>query len=88
LQERRLEAQVDEANQTLKIAEQTFRSARAAIGMARSQEVPTEGAGTGVRSVRESTNEPHLLGNLVNNGSGDFTKALGGGWNTQQLPKL
>ena len=28
-----LEAQVDDANQTLKIAEQTFRSARAAIGV-------------------------------------------------------
>jgi NodT family efflux transporter outer membrane factor (OMF) lipoprotein len=71
-----LEAQVNEANQTLKIAEQDFRSARAAIGMARSQEVPTVGAGASVRSVRESANEPYFLTNLANNGSGDFTLPL------------
>ena len=71
-----LEVQVDDANQTLKIAEQTFRSARAAIGMARSKEVPTVGAGTSVRSVRESANEPYFLTNLANNGSGDFTLPL------------
>jgi NodT family efflux transporter outer membrane factor (OMF) lipoprotein len=71
-----LEAQVNEANQTLKIAEQDFRSARAAIGMARSREVPTVGAGASVRSVRESANEPYFLTNLANNGSGDFTLPL------------
>src|SRR6202051_1861435 len=71
-----LEGQVDDANQTLKIAEQTFRSARAAIDMARSKEVPTLGAGTSVRSVRQSTNEPYFLPNLANNGTGDFSLAL------------
>jgi NodT family efflux transporter outer membrane factor (OMF) lipoprotein len=71
-----LEAQVDDANQTLKIAEQTFRSARAAIGFARSNEVPTLGAGTRAGSVRQSANEPYFLTNLANNGSGDFSLSL------------
>jgi NodT family efflux transporter outer membrane factor (OMF) lipoprotein len=71
-----LEAQVNDANQTLKIAEQDFRSARAAIGVARSKEVPTLGAGTSVRSVRESANEPYFQTNLANNGSGDFSLPL------------
>jgi NodT family efflux transporter outer membrane factor (OMF) lipoprotein len=71
-----LEVQVDGANQTLKIAEQTFRSARAAIGAARSNEVPTLGAGTSARSVRESANEPYFLTDLANNGSGDFSLGL------------
>jgi NodT family efflux transporter outer membrane factor (OMF) lipoprotein len=71
-----LEAQVNEANQTLKIAEQDFRAARAAIGTARSKEVPTVGAGASVRSIRESANEPYFLTNLANNGSGDFTLPL------------
>jgi NodT family efflux transporter outer membrane factor (OMF) lipoprotein len=71
-----LEAQVDDANQTLKIAEQTFRAARAAIGVARSEEVPTLGVGASVSSVRESANEPYFLTNLANNGSGDFRLPL------------
>jgi NodT family efflux transporter outer membrane factor (OMF) lipoprotein len=68
-----LEAQVDDANQTLKIAEQTFRSARAAVGVARSNEFPTLGAGTSAGSVRESANEPYFLTNLANNGSADLS---------------
>jgi NodT family efflux transporter outer membrane factor (OMF) lipoprotein len=68
-----LEAQVDDANQTLKIAEQTFRSARAAIGVARSSEFPTLGAGARAGSVRESANEPYFLTNLANNGSADLS---------------
>src|ERR1700722_20063568 len=64
-----LEAQVNDANQTLKIAEQTFRSARAAMGVARSNEFPTLGAGTRAGSVRESANQPYFLTNLANNGS-------------------
>jgi NodT family efflux transporter outer membrane factor (OMF) lipoprotein len=71
-----LEAQVDDANQTLKIAEQTFRAARAAIGFARSNEVPALGAGASVSSLRESTNEPYFLPSLANNGTGDFTLPL------------
>jgi len=71
-----LETEVDEANQTLKIAEQTFRSARAAIGTARSSEFPTLGTGTSVGSVRESANQPYFLTNLANNGNGDFSLSL------------
>jgi NodT family efflux transporter outer membrane factor (OMF) lipoprotein len=68
-----LEAQIDTANQTLKAAAANFRSARAAIGYARSNEAPTIGAGGSVASVRESANEPYFLTNLANNGSGDFS---------------
>jgi len=71
-----LEAQVNDANQTLKIAEQTFRSARAAVSVARSNEFPTLGAGTRVGSVRESANEPYFLTNLANNGSGDYSLGI------------
>jgi NodT family efflux transporter outer membrane factor (OMF) lipoprotein len=68
-----LEPQVDTANQTLKAAEANFRSARAAIGYARSSEAPTIGTGVSVASVRESANQPYFLTNLANNGGGDFT---------------
>jgi len=68
-----LEAQVDTANQTLKVAEANFRAARTAIGYARAGETPTIGTGASVTSVRESANEPYFLTNLANNGGGDFT---------------
>ena len=68
-----LEAQVNGANQTLKIAEANFRSARAAIGLARSKEAPTVGTGVNVSTIRESADEPYFLTNLANNGGGDFT---------------
>src|ERR1700731_647881 len=48
-----LEAQVDTANQTLKIAEANFRAARTAIGTARSYEAPTVGTGASVGTLRE-----------------------------------
>jgi NodT family efflux transporter outer membrane factor (OMF) lipoprotein len=69
-----LETQVDDANQTLKISEQTFRAARAAIGFARSNEVPTLGVGASASSVRQSSNEPYFpTTSLANNGTGDFS---------------
>jgi NodT family efflux transporter outer membrane factor (OMF) lipoprotein len=71
-----LEAQVNDANQTLKTAEQTFRGARAAVGIARSNEVPTIGAGASVNSVRQSANEPYFVPNLANNGTADFRLPL------------
>jgi NodT family efflux transporter outer membrane factor (OMF) lipoprotein len=67
-----LEAQVDPANQTLKVAEANFRTARAAIGYARSNEAPTIGTNPSVGTVRESANAPYFLTNLANNGGGDF----------------
>jgi NodT family efflux transporter outer membrane factor (OMF) lipoprotein len=71
-----LEAQVDPANQTLKAAEANFRTARAAIGYARSNEAPTIGTSPSVGTVRESANEPYFLTNLANNGGGDFALPL------------
>jgi NodT family efflux transporter outer membrane factor (OMF) lipoprotein len=71
-----LEAQVDPANQTLKAAEANFRTARTAIGYARSSEAPTIGTNPSVGTVRESANEPYFLTNLANNGGGDFTLPL------------
>jgi NodT family efflux transporter outer membrane factor (OMF) lipoprotein len=68
-----LETQVNTANQTLKVAEANFRSARAAIGYAKANEAPTIGVGTNVSTVRESANEPYFLTNLANNGTGDFS---------------
>jgi NodT family efflux transporter outer membrane factor (OMF) lipoprotein len=68
-----LEAQIDTANQTLKIAEANFRSARTAISYARSSEAPTVGTGVSADTLRESANEPYFLTNLANNGGGDFT---------------
>ncbi|WP_263354579.1 efflux transporter outer membrane subunit [Acidicapsa acidisoli] len=71
-----LEAQVNDANQTLKIAEANFRSARAAIGFARSSEAPTVGVGASAHTMRESANEPYFYSSLANNGGGDFTLPL------------
>ncbi|QMV18510.1 efflux transporter outer membrane subunit [Granulicella sp. 5B5] len=71
-----LEAQVDDANQTLKIAAANFRAARAAIGFARSNEAPTVGVGASAGTVRESANQPYFLTNLANNGGGDFSSPI------------
>jgi len=71
-----LEAQVNDANQTLKIAEANFRSARTAIRFARSNEAPTVGVGASAQTMRESANEPYFYSNLANNGGGDFSMPL------------
>jgi NodT family efflux transporter outer membrane factor (OMF) lipoprotein len=68
-----LEAQVDTANQNLKIAEANFRSARTAIGYARSNEAPTVGTGVSAGTLRYSANQPYFLTSLANNGGGIFT---------------
>src|SRR5271163_3059388 len=49
-----LEAQVDSANQTLKIAEANYRQARTAIRFNRSYEAPTIGTAPSISAVRES----------------------------------
>src|ERR1700758_2350162 len=54
-----LEAQVNDANQTLKAAEANFRAARTAIGYARSYEAPTVRVSPSVGTVRQSSNEPY-----------------------------
>ena len=75
-----LEAQVNDANQTLKAAEANFRMARTAIGYARSYEAPTVGVSPSVGTVRQSSNEPYFPSasnsNFDNSGFGDFTVPL------------
>jgi NodT family efflux transporter outer membrane factor (OMF) lipoprotein len=71
-----LEARVEEANQTLKMADANFRAARANIGFYRAAEAPTIGVAPGVSAVRDSANQPYLSKTIVNNGEGNFTLPL------------
>ena len=75
-----LEAQIDSANQTLKIAEANFRQARTAIRFNRSSEAPTIGAAPNISTVRDSANQPYFPQGLANNGSGDFTLPVDLSW--------
>jgi NodT family efflux transporter outer membrane factor (OMF) lipoprotein len=71
-----LEARVEGANQTLKIADANFRAARANIGYYRASEAPTIGVAPGIAAVRDSANQPYLSKTIVNNGEGNFTLPL------------
>jgi NodT family efflux transporter outer membrane factor (OMF) lipoprotein len=71
-----LEAKVDGANQTLKMADANFRAARANIGYYRAAEAPTIGVAPGISAVRDSANQPYLSKTIVNNGEGNFTLPL------------
>jgi NodT family efflux transporter outer membrane factor (OMF) lipoprotein len=71
-----LEARVEGANQTLKIADANFRAARANIGFYRASEAPTIGVAPGIAAVRDSANQPYLSKTIVNNGTGNFTLPL------------
>ena len=75
-----LEAQVDRANQTLRIAEANFRQARAAIGYSRSFEAPTAGVSPGIETLRDSANEPYLASSVTPNPVGSFTLPLDSSW--------
>jgi NodT family efflux transporter outer membrane factor (OMF) lipoprotein len=68
-----LEEQVDGANQTLKQAEANFRSARAAIGVSRSNQAPTITAGPSVGAERLSPNQPYFNKAAATSGTGNFT---------------
>ena len=68
----RLEAQVDPANQTLKLAEANFRAARAAVRFSRASEAPTIGVEPSIGAVRDSNNQPYLNVSGANNGDGNF----------------
>src|SRR3984957_9311508 len=61
-----LEAKVDGANQTLKMADANFRAARANIGYSRAAEAPTIGVAPGISAVRDSANQPYLSKTIVN----------------------
>jgi NodT family efflux transporter outer membrane factor (OMF) lipoprotein len=71
-----LEAKVDGANQTLKMADANFRAARANIGYYRAAEAPTIGVAPSISGVRDSANQPYLSKTIVNNGEGNFTFPL------------
>jgi outer membrane protein TolC len=75
-----LEAQIDSANQTLKMAEANYREARAAIRFNRSYEAPTIGVAPGVSTVRDSANQPYFPSGQVNNGGGDFVLPVDLSW--------
>ncbi len=71
-----LEAKVDEANQTLKLADANYRAARANIGYYRASEAPTIAVAPSISAVRDSANQPYLSKTIVNNGEGNFTLPL------------
>ncbi len=71
-----LEAKVDGANQTLKIADANFRAAHANVGFYRASEAPTIGVAPSTSAVRDSANQPYLSKTIVNNGEGNFTLPL------------
>jgi NodT family efflux transporter outer membrane factor (OMF) lipoprotein len=71
-----LEAKIDGANQTLRIADANFRAARANVGFYRASEAPTIGVAPSISAVRDSANQPYLSKTIVNNGEGNFTLPL------------
>ena len=75
-----LEAQIDSANQTLKIAEANYREARTAIRFNRAAEAPTIGVAPGISAVRDSANQPYFPASQVNNGSGNFVLPVDLSW--------
>jgi NodT family efflux transporter outer membrane factor (OMF) lipoprotein len=71
-----LEAKVDGANQTLKMADANFRAAHANVGFYRASEAPTIGVAPGISAVRDSAHQPYLSPTIVNGGEGNFTLPL------------
>jgi NodT family efflux transporter outer membrane factor (OMF) lipoprotein len=71
-----LEAKVDGANQTLKIADANYRAAHANVGIYRSFEAPTIGVAPSISAVRDSAHQPYLSPTIVNGGEGNFTLPL------------
>jgi NodT family efflux transporter outer membrane factor (OMF) lipoprotein len=71
-----LEAKVDGANQTLKIADANFRAAHANVGIYRSFEAPTIGVAPSISAVRDSAHQPYLSPTIINGGEGNFTLPL------------
>jgi NodT family efflux transporter outer membrane factor (OMF) lipoprotein len=80
LQLNALEAQIDSANQTLKIAEANYREARTAIRFNRAAEAPTIGVAPSISTVRDSPNQPYFPSSQANNGTGDFTLPVDLSW--------
>jgi NodT family efflux transporter outer membrane factor (OMF) lipoprotein len=83
-----LEAQIDSANQTLKIAEANYREARAAIRFNRSAEAPTIGVAPSISAVRDSANQPYFPASEANNGTGDFALPVDMSWEIDLWGKI
>jgi NodT family efflux transporter outer membrane factor (OMF) lipoprotein len=71
-----LEAKVDGANQTLKMADANFRAAHANVGFYRASEAPTISVAPSISAVRDSAHQPYLSPTIVNGGEGNFTLPL------------
>jgi len=71
-----LEAKVDGANQTLKMADANFRAAHANVSFYRASEAPTIGVAPSISAVRDSANQPYLSKTIVNGGEGNFILPL------------
>jgi NodT family efflux transporter outer membrane factor (OMF) lipoprotein len=71
-----LEAKVDGANQTLKLADANFRAAHANVGFFRASEAPTIGVAPSISAVRDSAHQPYLSPTIVNGGEGNFILPL------------
>jgi NodT family efflux transporter outer membrane factor (OMF) lipoprotein len=68
-----LEAQIDDANQTLKQAEANFQAARSAIGVSRAARAPSISVGPAISAVRDSANQPYFNQSAANAGTGSFS---------------
>src|SRR3984885_5586052 len=71
-----LEAKIDGANQTLKMADANYRAAHANVGIYRAAEAPTIGVAPSIAAVRDSAHQPYLSSTMVNNGEGSFSLPL------------
>jgi NodT family efflux transporter outer membrane factor (OMF) lipoprotein len=71
-----LEAKVDGANQTLKIADANYRAAHANVGIYRAAEAPTIGVAPSIAAVRDSAHQPYLSPTIINGGEGNFVLPL------------
>jgi NodT family efflux transporter outer membrane factor (OMF) lipoprotein len=71
-----LEAKVDGANQTLKLADANFSAAHANVGFFRASEAPTIGVAPSISAVRDSAHQPYLSPTIVNGGEGNFILPL------------
>jgi NodT family efflux transporter outer membrane factor (OMF) lipoprotein len=71
-----LEAKVDGANQTLKIADANYRAAHANVGVYRAAEAPAIGVAPSISAVRDSAHQPYLSPTIINGGEGNFTLPL------------
>ncbi len=67
-----LENQIDSSNQTLKIAEENFQQARAAIRFNRASEAPTISVAPSIAAERASQDQPYFSQSLANNGTGNL----------------